>query len=224
MTFTETLSQKLINQRNPEYGSQMKAYLRNQFEFYGIKTPLRRSILNETIKVYKKDIEENVRAITLQLLKEPQRELHHCGLELFEKQLRKSYQKNDIEIIESLITTNSWWDSVDFISKQVLGNYLLQYPEDTQTIIEKFALSNNMWLNRSSILFQLGYKTKTDESLLFKQCLRFKESDLFFIQKAIGWSLREYGKTNPKSVLNFVNSNSLKPLSKKEAIRNIIKN
>lgn len=222
MNFTEALTQNLKKQGNPEYALQMKAYLRNQFEFYGIKTPLRRAILKDTTKLFKKELEENIRSITLKLLKQPQRELHHCGLELFEKQLRKSYLKKDIEIIEVLITTHSWWDSVDFIAKQILGTYLLQFPETTQTIIEKFSLSNNMWLNRSSILFQLGYKHKTDESLLFNQCLKFKNSELFFIQKAIGWALREYGKTHPEFVLNFVNSTSLKPLSKKEAIRNII--
>ena len=78
-----------------------------------------------------------------------------------------------------------------------------------------------MWLQRSSIIFQLGYKKNTDEALLFKQCLAHKHSEEFFIQKAIGWALREYGKTNPQSVLNFVNSADLKSLSTKEAIRNI---
>ncbi|TYA57343.1 DNA alkylation repair protein [Formosa maritima] len=222
MNFTEALIHNLNHQSNTEYALQMKAYLRHQFEFFGIKTPLRRAILNHTVKLYKKDIEENIRTTVLELLQQPQRELHHCGIELFEKHLRKSYQKNDIEIIETLITTNSWWDTVDFIAKQILGTYLIQYPEATQTVIEKYSVSTNMWVNRSSILFQLGYKHKTDEAILFNQCLRFKESDLFFIQKAIGWSLREYGKTYSESVLNFVNSTSLKPLSQKEALRNII--
>ncbi|MFL0354355.1 DNA alkylation repair protein [Xanthomarina sp. GH4-25] len=222
MTFVETLTKNLINQGNPDYALQMKAYLRGQFEFFGIKTPIRRSILNETSKLFDKDLKENFRTITLNLLNQPQRELHHCAIEIFEKYARKSYTIKDINIIETFIITNSWWDTVDFIAKQILGAYLLQYPEATKTIIEKYSLTKNMWLNRSSILFQLGYKNKTDHALLFKQCLRFSESELFFIQKAIGWSLREYGKTNPKSVLNFVNSTSLKPLSKKEAIRNIV--
>ena len=134
-----------------------------------------------------------------------------------------NFTKSDIELIETLITTNSWWDTVDFISKQILGVYLTQFPEAIEIVIDKFSAPNNMWLNRSTLLFQLGYKNKTDQNILFAQCLHFKESELFFIQKAIGWSLREYGKTNPEAVLNFVNINNLKPLSHKEAIRNIIK-
>jgi len=152
----------------------------------------------------------------------PERELHHSAIELFKKQLHKSYKKEDILIIEKLITLNSWWDSVDFIAKQILGNYLLQFPEDTQKVITNYSNSDNMWLNRCSIIFQLGYKEQTNENLLFQQCLEHKHSDEFFIQKAIGWSLREYGKTNPNAILKFLETADLKPLSKREAIRNII--
>lgn len=79
-----------------------------------------------------------------------------------------------------------------------------------------------MWLNRSAILFQLGYKEQTNEVLFYNLCLQHRNSNEFFIQKAIGWALREYGKTNPESVLRFVQSNTLKPLSEREAIRNLI--
>ena len=101
--------------------------------------------------------------------------------------------------------------------------YLIQYPEKIKDVILKFSNSENLWLIRSTVLFQLGYKSKTNEELLYGLCIINSNSNEFFIKKAIGWSLREYGKTNPKSVLNFVNSTELKPLSKKEAIRNIIK-
>jgi len=82
----------------------------------------------------------------------------------------KKYSKDDIRIIEKLITTNSWWDTVDFIAKQILGKYLLMYPEDIPNTVSTFSKSQNMWLNRSAILFQLGYKSNTNQDLLFKQC------------------------------------------------------
>lgn len=78
-----------------------------------------------------------------------------------------------------------------------------------------------MWLNRSSILFQLGYKEKTGFELLKEICLKHQNSLDFFIQKAIGWSLREYAKTNSEGVKKFVAVNNLKPLSKKEALKNL---
>lgn len=219
--FITKLSSAFIENSNKDNASQMKAYMRDQFEFFGIKTKERRALLKAVYLEHKHNVDANIRTIAIALYQEPQRELHHCGMELFQKILKKKYLERDIALIEELIVTNSWWDTVDFIAKQILGEYLLQFPEATETVISKFSNSDNMWLQRSSIIFQLGYKKITDEALLFKQCLAHKHSEEFFIQKAIGWALREYGKTNPQSVLNFVNSADLKPLSTKEAIRNI---
>ncbi len=207
---------------NKVFAKQMSAYMLDHFEFYGIKTPLRRQLAKPLLEKYNLEIRDTFRTITFDLYDLPYRELHMVAIEIFEKQFKKSCEKKDIELIERLITTNSWWDSIDFIAKNILGNYLQYYNEDIPEIIAKFSNSNNLWLQRSTIIFQLGYKEKTNEQLLFKQCLIHKDSDAFFIQKAIGWALREYGKTNPEAVLNFVKANTLKPLSKREAIRRLL--
>jgi len=220
--FIEDLTKQFSTHANTENASHMKDYMRGQFDFYGIKTKERRAFLKQAVEKNKEEVIANVRELTFQLYRLPQRELHLTANEIFDKQLRKKYLKSDISLIEKLITTNSWWDTVDFISKWVLGNYLTMYPEVVEKTITRFSNVDNMWLNRSTIIFQLGYKHNTNEELLFRQCMVHKESNEFFIQKAIGWALREYGKTNPQSVLNFVNSTNLKPLSHREAIRNII--
>jgi 3-methyladenine DNA glycosylase AlkD len=110
---------------------------------------------------------------------------------------------------------------VDTIAKYILGEYLLEFTSETKKTIERFSKSENMWLNRSAILFQLGYKQKTNIEFLFSECIKQAHSKEFFIQKAIGWALREYAKTNPETVKNFVLNNNLKPLSTKEALKNI---
>jgi len=222
MTFVEQLTLELESNANPVFASQMKSYLRDHFELYGIKMGPRRILLNKVLSQNLDEVKNNVRIIARDLYELPFREMHHCGTELVEKYLRKSYMREDIHLIEYLIVTNSWWDTVDYIAKLILGKYLLTYPDEIAKVIPYFANHENMWLNRSAILFQLGYKNKTDQDLLFNLCLQHKSSDEFFIQKAIGWALREYGKTNPDSVLDFVKSAGLKPLSTKEAIRNII--
>ena len=220
--FIKDLTNLYSKHANAENATHMKNYMRGQFEFYGIKTKERRTLLKQAIASNEEEVVTNVRELTFQLYKLPQREFHLTANEIFDKQLRKKYLKDDIVLIERLITENSWWDTVDFIAKWVLGNYLTIYPDMVETTITRFSNVDNIWLNRSTIIFQLGYKHNTDEELLFKQCMAHKESNEFFIQKAIGWALREYGKTSPQSVLNFVNSTSLKPLSHREAIRNII--
>ena len=223
MTFISHLSQLFDNNKNVEDAIHMKNYMKGKFEFFGIKAQERRELLKSIYKQHEDELKGNPKTVIKQLYNLPQREFHMCAIELAYKHLNKKWNKEDIDFIEYLLTTNSWWDSVDYIAKQLLGGYLLIYPSEIKKVITSFSNNNNLWLNRSSIIYQLGYKSKTDEAILFSQCLKFKKSDEFFIQKAIGWALREYAKVNPDSVLNFVNSAGLKILSHKEAIRNINK-
>ncbi|QRM90667.1 DNA alkylation repair protein [Lacinutrix sp. WUR7] len=222
MDFITHLKESFHKNSNAEYAQQMKAYLKNKFELYGVKSKPRRDILKASVKEHSPEVKANIISITFELYAEPQRELHHCGMELFEKHFKNNYQKEDINYIEKLIITNSWWDTVDYIAKWILGNYLKQFPDQIPEVIYSFSKHENMWLNRSVLLFQLGYKEKTDAALLFQLCLEHKESKEFFIQKAIGWTLREYEKSNPEAVLKFVQNHILAPLSHREAIRNII--
>jgi 3-methyladenine DNA glycosylase AlkD len=222
MSFISQLETAFNQNRNEENAFQMKKYLKNLFSFYGIKTVERRAIFHELLKSNKQEISENYREIALTLLKKECRELHYCGIEILIKNLKKNYQKDDIKLIEIFLITNSWWDSVDTISKYLLGQYLIEFPNETEKVIERFSNSDNIWLNRSSIIFQLGYKKNTNYELLFSECVKHSQSKEFFIQKAIGWALREYGNVNPDLVLNFVNKTDLKPLSRKEAIRKLI--
>jgi 3-methyladenine DNA glycosylase AlkD len=222
MDFISQLEAAFNQNKNEKNAFQMKKYMKDLFSFYGIKTTERRAIFHDLLKSYKQEISENYREIALTLFKKEYRELHYCGIEILIKNLKKNYRKDDIKLIETFLITNSWWDSVDTISKYLLGQYLIEFPNETEKVIERFSNSDNIWLNRSAILFQLGYKKKTNYELLFSECVKHSQSKEFFIQKAIGWALREYGSVNPGLVLNFVNNTDLKPLSRKEAIRKLI--
>ncbi|WP_269224936.1 DNA alkylation repair protein [Flavobacterium eburneipallidum] len=222
MPFIKSLETSFNENSNPENGLKMAKYMRNHFPFFGLKTTDRRLIFKTIWKENQQEVSENIRAIAWKLFTKPQRELHYCGIEILIKELKKNYKKEDIQLIEKMIITNSWWDSVDTIAKYLLGEYLLEHPLQTEKVIEHFSNSENMWLNRSAILFQLGYKQKTNFDLLKSECEKHKNSNEFFIQKAIGWALREYTKTNPEAVKNYVANTNLKPLSKKEALKHIL--
>ena len=222
MSFITDLETAYNKNRNLENAIPMAKYMKNLFSFYGIKAEQRRSIFKEVCKANKEELTQNSREIAWELFNKEFRELHYCGIEILINNLRKNYKKDDIKLIEKLLTTNSWWDSVDTISKFILGEYLNEFPEETAKVVQHFSNSKNMWLNRSVLLFQLGYKNKTNAEILFAECKKQSQSKEFFIQKAIGWALREYGDTNPSLVINFVNATQLKPLSKKEALRKLI--
>ncbi len=219
MGFISDLESAFIELADDANRVPMEYYMKNKFQFFGIKSVKRKQLLKEVINFNKTEVTENIRDIVLELYKLPQREFHYCGMELIARFLKNKYQIKDIELIENLLITHSHWDSVDFIAKHVLGNYLLQYPEQTKKTISHFSSSTNMWLNRSAILFQLGYKGKTNANILFRECKKHSKSKEFFIQKAIGWALREYAKTNPDAVKKFVESIQLAPLSRKEALK-----
>lgn len=221
MGFIFCLESAFRENSNPENAVAMAKYMRNHFAFFGIKTTERRALLKKNWQQHELEVAENPRKIALQLFEKKQREFHYCAIEILIQQLKKNYKKEDIDLIRKLITQNSWWDSVDTISKYILGQYLLELPEEIDSTLQLFSNSDHMWLNRSAILFQLGFKQQTNFELLKLVCVTHQSSAEFFIQKAIGWALREYSKTNPKEVQEFVAVHNLKPLSRKEALKNI---
>lgn len=221
MNFITEIKQAFEANQDIVNGQKQSDYLKNNFLCYGIPTQTRREILKECAAEYQEDIKDDFRNICWKLYQFPHREMHHAAIDIFLKEIKKKFQINDIHLIEKFITTNSWWDSVDTLAKYAVGGYFQKFPEKKYAIIDEFSNSDNMWLNRTAIIFQLGYKAKTDFELLMLECEKHKHSNEFFIQKAIGWALREYGSVNPNAVLEYVNSTNLKPLSKKEAIRKI---
>lgn len=221
MIFILNLESNLKQKANRELAIPMENYMKNNFSFLGIKTEERRAIFKENYEKYKPEVKSDFRNIAWELFNKKEREFHQCAIDLLVKEFKKNYVLEDIELIENIIITNSWWDSVDVVAKYLLGGYLQQFPNETYEVIERFSNSNNMWLNRSAILFQLSYKEKTNFDLLKSECEKHKESKEFFIQKAIGWALRDYSRFNPIGVSEYVNSTNLKPLSQREALRNI---
>jgi 3-methyladenine DNA glycosylase AlkD len=221
MSFVSELITAFKQQQDATRALQMEAYMKQHFSFYGIQTTPRRATFKALFDQHKTEIVQDLRAIAWELFTQPQRELQYCGIEILQKLLPKNWQKTDIALIEKFLVTNSWWDSVDTLAKYQLGGYLQHFPTETFAVIERYSNSDNMWLNRSAILFQLGYKTNTNADLLFAECLKHAQAKEFFIQKAIGWALREYHRCNPIAVEEFVATHTLKPLSKKEALKHV---
>ena len=195
-----------------------KAYLLHQFEFYGIKTPLRRQICKEFYTTHPITEHKTLTALVKECFAEPERELHYFAIELVGYH-KKLWSKQTITLMEWMITHNSWWDSVDSTNSAVISKYFLQFPEAIELTTSKWNQSSNKWLQRMSLLFQLTYKTKTDTALLSKYIEHTQLEEDFFIRKAIGWALRAYAYTDPLWVKNFVKTHpSLSNLSKREAL------
>lgn len=197
-----------------------KAYMRDQFEYFGMPTPRRRLVQQKFHAALPLPPFDAVPAIMKMLWKKPQRELQYFAMELYEK-YKKLFTEKDIPHFEFMITNKSWWDTVDFVSPKLIAALHLKHPGLQEENCARWMKSKNIWLMRAAIIHQNLYKKKTNEKLLFKLILQCKSHEEFFIRKAIGWSLRQYARTNPAAVKKFVQSNTLSPLSTKEALKHI---
>ncbi|TXK78384.1 DNA alkylation repair protein [Paenibacillus sp. N3.4] len=221
--YTEKLEAWLRAHRNPVNATAMEAYMKNQFPFLGIKSPERVNLTKQFTKEHGfPKGEEGVR-VASELWELPEREFAYTAM-LVLMQLRKEADITHVDVLESFIVSKSWWDTVDLIADHLIGYHLQRFPELIPSYVEKWLSSENMWLQRTSILFQLKFKQKTDVSLLF-DCIRcLADSKEFFIRKAIGWALREYSKTDAAAVRAFVEQTELSPLSVREALKVIQRN
>ena len=222
LQLVQQLELEFEKNRNEFEAEGMSRYMKNRFTYFGIKKPKRAVIQKQWFSIIPEDFtQENKRGLVLELWQKEEREFHYVAMDFIAKWKDKELVSEDSEFIEFLLTNHSWWDSVDALASNYLGRYLRVFPKQRETVIKSWRKSENRWLRRSCLIFQLRYKSQTNFELLKSLILEFKHEKEFFIQKAIGWSLREYAKTNPVSVRNFVEESGIQGLAKREALKHI---
>jgi 3-methyladenine DNA glycosylase AlkD len=204
---------------NAERAAQMSAYMRNQFAYLGISTPQRRTLAKEFLATEKKKAYTDWGFINVCWAKE-EREFQYLALDYLH--LKKPLlTPDDVPHLKKLALDKSWWDTIDGLDR-IVGGIALKFPA-VNTVLLEWSVDTDFWLRRIAIDHQLDRKDKTD-TVLLEQIIRnnFGQTE-FFINKAIGWSLREYSKVNPDWVRNFVSryKNKLAPLSIREASKYI---
>lgn len=195
----EDIFQGLKEVANPEDAIHMKAYMKDQFEFLGVKTPVRRKLS----KVFFK--KNSSPAIDWKFIHQawdnPYREMQYVVLDYLQMK-QKALTPSDLSKIKKLAQTKPWWDTIDFLCRSV-GFICLHYPETKKFVLE-WSRDEDFWLRRLAIEHQLLQKEETDVQLLEQILVNNLDQFEFFINKAIGWALRDYSKTNPDWVLEFI--------------------
>ena len=195
----EELLKNLKVVANPNNAAAMKAYMKNKFEFLGVKTPARRKLAKAFFK------QQIASVIDWNFINEawnnPYRELQYTALDYLESR-KKLLTPSDLPRLKKMAQTKSWWDTIDFLDRLV-GSIIARFPE-TKEIILAWSCDEDIWLRRLAIDHQLLRKEETDIELLEKILVNNLGQTEFFINKAIGWSLRDYSKTNPEWVRDFI--------------------
>ena len=216
------LKKQFEQHSNQERAQSMSAYMKGLFPFFGIMSGPRKELVKKWINEYqlKKDPTKS-KALIRKLFSEKERELHYAGIDLMLSLPQKQIEREDKELIEYLIVTHAWWDSVDLIASNYLGPYLQKFPEEKALLVTTWRNSDHLWLKRSCLIFQLKYRLATDRELLQDLIHQMKVENEFFIRKAIGWALREYSKHDPSWVRKIIDTEKLEGLSKREASKYI---
>lgn len=203
---------------DPIRAAGMSAYMKYHFSFIGIPTPTRRKLIKAVEVAAAKQCDENeLLELAQALWQQPEREYHYCAIELLVRGQTK-LSLAALPVIEQLICTQSWWDSVDTLASKVVGD-LARREHALVALLDQWQTSKHLWLRRTAIIYQLGWKADTDEARLFQACYINRTDPDFFIRKAIGWALRQYARTAPQAVIEFVAQTPLSPLSQREALK-----
>ena len=209
------LYEEMIQHKNEEQAQKMSKYMLNKFEYIGIKTPERRKIFKNFFKEYKNEEKIDWEFVN-KCWENKYREFQYVAADYL-KNMKDKLTIDDIPKLKQFILEKSWWDTIDNLD-MTIGALALK-DSNVNKILLEWSLDENIWLSRIAIDHQLLRKEKTNTELLEKILKNNLEQAEFFINKAIGWALRDYSKTNPKWVKNFIEKNKEKmaKLSIKEA-------
>ena len=188
--------------------------------FFGLMTDKRRELVREHMAEHGAPDLDQLPEIARAAFACVEREMHYTAVDLLKKYAKKLGPEH-LPLVEELITTKSWWDTVDILAIHVAGAILKAHPKEIPKWNKRWINSPHLWLNRTAILFQVAWKKDTHRELLFANILVHAAHKDFFIRKAIGWALRSLAETDPAAVKAFVRSHKLAPLSEREALRKI---
>ena len=197
------LYEEMIRHKNEEQAQKMSKYMLNKFEYIGIKTPERRKIFKNFFKEYKNEEKIDWEFVN-KCWENKHREFQYIAADYL-KNMKDKLTIDDIPKFKRLILEKSWWDTIDNLD-MTIGALALK-DSNVNKILLEWSLDENIWLRRIAIDHQLLRKEKTNTELLEKILKNNLGQAEFFINKAIGWTLRDYSKTNPKWVKNFIEKN-----------------
>jgi 3-methyladenine DNA glycosylase AlkD len=209
---------------DPKKAPTMQRYMKSSMPYLGVPTPPLRRTCRAVFAHNPLDGPDEWRDAILTLWRRAtHREHRYAAIELASDRRYAALQTGrTIPMYEEMIVDGAWWDYVDTIAHR-LGDVLRREPARTAARMRAWARSENLWKRRTAIICQLGFKSDTDLALLTDCIEPSLGSREFFLQKAIGWALRDLAWSDPKLVANWVQRHHdvLSPLSRREALKNI---
>lgn len=210
---------ELIFPIQPEQQVAMQRYLKDQFLFCGVKACERRRLEADFLRAsVTLPITELVQVVKYNYRK-LEREYQYYAIDLVQKNSSR-LSSAELALFLPLIGEKSWWDTTDAWRK-VFSTFVTAHLKQRAEIFAWFYGHEDFWYRRIAITLQLRYQAATDRKLLAKAIVADRDTPEFFIQKAIGWALRDFSKTDPAWVAHFLQTQALSKLAQREGSKYI---
>lgn len=195
--------------------------MKHLFPFIGLKKPERAACMKPVLADAKRWTIDEVHAAAVWLWNQPEREFQYAAMNLLEAG-KKNWTAETYALMLGMVAEKSWWDTVDYIASNLVGAWMLRLPAEARAAeARRLNATGFLWNQRTALIFQLSYKKQTDQSLLGELILTHAASKEFFLQKGIGWALRQYARTDADWVRRFVAGHALPKLSVREALKHL---
>jgi 3-methyladenine DNA glycosylase AlkD len=219
IALVQEIQYALETAKDPNRVEQMEAYMKNHFSFIGVMSGPRKLIFQQFKPQFQQLNSEKTWELIYECWVNPYREVQYIGIDHLLANYKKIAQETDGPHFTFILTNQTWWDSLDLLATHSVGHFARQFPAAFTELAKDWEASDNFWLHRTLLIHQLKFKQQTDLHLLQYYISTFKSNKEFFIQKAIGWSLREVSKWNAEWVKNVVNAENLQGLARREAMK-----
>lgn len=216
------VSEQLAAAADPEKAGPMAAYMKTMMPMYGVQKQQRDQIVREVVSSAPGPNRTQYRQLVKALWNLPHREEKYMAIAMARRH-DQHIVVSMLPMYRSMIKSGAWWDFVDEIAINLVGKLWSDDRELLAGHMDKWIDDDDLWIRRAAIIGQIKHKSQTDAERLFRYCGRRAHETDFFIRKAIGWALREYAKTDPEAVREFVDENfdRLSGLSRREATKNL---
>ena len=207
--------------RDPERAIQAAAYMRDQFPFLGLSAPAQRALARGVLAGLPRPAADDLRTVALACWARDEREYQYFACDWLRAHVSVP-GPGFLSTARTLITAKPWWDTVDPLATRFVGGLVRRHPELTAEM-DAWSAGDDKWLVRAALLHQLHYGADTDTERLFGYCTRQAGHADFFVRKAIGWALRQYARTDPDAVREYLaeNRDRLSSLSVREAAKHL---
>lgn len=220
----------LASLADPERAPGMQAYMKSAMPFRGVSAQALRRFCRDVCTTHRLPDRQTWEHAVLRLWDEASfREERYAALAVARHRYYRDHQDaRTLELYRHLVVTGAWWDLVDDVASHHVGDILPRHRAEVTPVMRIWAMDGDMWLRRTAILCQLGHKGSTDRELLRHALVQNLEGSPhgreFFIRKAAGWALREFAKTDPAWVLDFVRAHGveLSSLTRREALKHVL--